>query len=226
VGGGATVTLAAGGSRSIKTAAVAVDLASGAKLDLNDNRLIVDYTAGASPVAALHTLLASAYNYGAWDGPGITSSTAGAAGPGLFTLGCGEASGVFGLVGSETAAWGGQTIDGTSVLVRYTYAGDANLDGTIDGGDYGVIDNNIQIAGAHGYWNGDFNYDGVVDGGDYGIIDNNIQAQGAPLPASDLIAPEPFVTAVPEPAAGLVVTFLASTSLFARGRRRQRRTAV
>jgi len=30
----------------------------------------------------------------------------------------------------------------------YTYAGDANLDGVIDGGDHGVIDNNIQVQGA------------------------------------------------------------------------------
>jgi hypothetical protein len=63
----------------------------------------------------------------------------------------------------------------------YTYAGDANLDGTIDGGDYGIIDNFVQVPNADGYANGDFNYDGVIDGGDYGIIDNNVQAQGAPL---------------------------------------------
>jgi hypothetical protein len=51
----------------------------------------------------------------------------------------------------------------------------------IDGGDYGVIDNFVQVPNAFGYFKGDFNYDGVIDGGDYGIIDNNIQAQGAAL---------------------------------------------
>jgi hypothetical protein len=65
--------------------------------------------------------------------------------------------------------------------VKYTYAGDANLDGAINGGDYGIIDNFVQVPGAWGYFNGDFNHDGVIDGGDYGILDNNVQAQGAPL---------------------------------------------
>ena len=67
------------------------------------------------------------------------------------------------------------------VIVKYTYLGDANLDGVVDGGDYGAIDNNVQISGASAYHNGDFNYDSVIDGGDYGIIDNNIQAQGPAL---------------------------------------------
>jgi hypothetical protein len=65
--------------------------------------------------------------------------------------------------------------------VKYTYAGDANFDGVIDGGDYGILDNFAQVPGASGYFNGDFNYDGVIDGGDYGVIDNNAQAQGAAL---------------------------------------------
>ena len=34
-----------------------------------------------------------------------------------------------GLSGTQTATWAGQTADATSVLVRYTLAGDTNLDG-------------------------------------------------------------------------------------------------
>jgi hypothetical protein len=105
----------------------------------------------------------------------------------------------------------------------YTYAGDANLDGLIDGGDYGIIDNNVQIPNADGYYNGDFNYDGVIDGGDYGIIDNNIQAQGAPFPVSGVASVESAglagVTAVPEPAS-LSIVGLAAASLLGRRRRR------
>ena len=58
--------------------------------------------------------------------------------------------------GAETALWSGVTVDATAV--KYSYAGDANLDGVIDGADYGVI-----------------------DGADYGLIDNSVQFQGEPL---------------------------------------------
>ena len=104
----------------------------------------------------------------------------------------------------------------------YTYAGDANLDGTIDGGDYGIIDNFAQIPGADSYFNGDFNYDGVIDGGDYGIIDNNNQAQGAPFPTSGsaVAAGLSGVTAVPEPASLSVIAIGATALLGPRRRRR------
>jgi hypothetical protein len=97
------------------------------------------------------------------------------------------------------------------------------LDGTIDGGDYGVIDNFVQVPGASGYANGDFNYDGVIDGGDYGIIDNNIQAQGVPFSTSGAAMSD--VTAVPEPAGATVLaTALGALSIPRRRRRGSSRT--
>jgi hypothetical protein len=161
----------------------ALNLNESAKLDLRTNSLIVDYAAGGtSPFASLSSQIALARGVsGDWDGvAGITSSVA-ATTSGLTTLGIAEAAANYGLSPSETIAVSGQTVDGTSVVIKYTYAGDANLDGVIDGGDYGVIDNFAQVPGAYGYFNGDFNYAGLIDGGDYGMIDNNIQAQGAVL---------------------------------------------
>src|SRR4030095_9687393 len=136
--------------------------------------------------------IASAYNFSAWDGPGITTSMLDAA-AGLTTLAIGDAD----ATGYAGGTFGGVPISSGDVLIMYTYAGDANLDGLIDGGDYGIIDNFVQVPGADSYFNGDFNYDGVIERGDYGIIDNNIQAQGAPFPTSGGIAAA--VTAVPEP---------------------------
>jgi hypothetical protein len=90
----------------------------------------------------------------------------------------------------------------------------------IDGGDYGVIDNFVQVPGADGYANGDFNYDGVIDGGDYGIIDNNIQAQGLSL--ADAASFSASVTAVPEPAACAIAWIAATTATLIRRNRRAR----
>jgi hypothetical protein len=165
-----------------------LEFGAGATLDLKDNSLAINYS-GASPLGTLsgftYTGIAGLIQSGrttnaTWDGAGIITSMPAAA-TGLTGIGAGEVSALLGLGASETATWDGRAVDATTVIVKYTYAGDGNLDGVIDGGDYGLIDNNVQIAGAFGYANGDFNYDGVIDGGDYGIIDNNIQAQGLPL---------------------------------------------
>jgi hypothetical protein len=157
---------------------------TGGQLDLRDNDLIVHSgaigTSTSSGYNGITGLIASGYDFGAWDGSGVITSMPAAA-AGTTTLGIATGAALFGLGPTQAGAWSGESITGNSVLVKYTYAGDANLDGVIDGGDYGVIDNFVQVSGAYGYFNGDFNYDGVIDGGDYGIIDNNVQAQGTPL---------------------------------------------
>jgi hypothetical protein len=172
-----TATLTQGNGKVIVTRGLSV----AGQLDLTDNDLVLDFdNSSDDPFATVEGRIAAAYDFGAWDLDGIRTSMPDAA-TGLTTLGVGDAAALFGLGASDTVEFSGVTVDGTSVLIKYTYAGDANLDGVIDGGDYGIIDNFVQVPGASGYFNGDFNFDGVVDGGDYGIIDNNIQAQGAPL---------------------------------------------
>jgi len=67
--------------------------------------------------------------------------------------------------------------------VKYTYYGDDNLDGRVDGTDYSVIDAHNGSTAAN--WSqGDFNYDGKVDGSDYTLIDNAFNEQSAALSAS------------------------------------------
>jgi hypothetical protein len=99
----------------------------------------------------------------------------------LTALAIAEAGHVIGVGADETALWSGETVDGSAVLIKYTYAGDADLNGYIDAADYGLIDNYIQFPGSTGYFNGDFNLDGVIDAGDYGLIDNSTQLQGPPM---------------------------------------------
>jgi len=115
-----------------------------------------------------------------WDGTGIVTSMADAA-AGLTGVGIGKAADLLFLSPGATGVWDGHTVDATTVIVKYTYAGDANLDGLVDAADYGMIDNYYQFPGTSGYANGDFNFDGVIDAGDYGYIDNSFQLQGGRL---------------------------------------------
>jgi hypothetical protein len=217
-----TATVSPNGQRVIKT--VALDLHSTGRLDLTDNKLITDKAPGTATGGVYDGLqreVQRARAGTAWNQPGLTTSMADAK-TGKTTIGVSTGKQIRNLGPTQTALWGGQIITATSTLAMYTYAGDANLDGTIDAGDYGIIDNFVQVAGASGYGNGDFNYDGFIDAGDYGIIDNNIQAQGAPFPVGDGGGGEALasVTAVPEPvAAGWVV----ATSMMCLCRHRRRR---
>jgi autotransporter-associated beta strand protein len=119
----------------------------------------------------------------------------------------------------------GQPVGDTDVLVKYTFAGDADLSGTIDATDYSLIDNGFtnQLTG---WRNGDFNYDGVVNGDDYTLIDNAFNTQGtttfAALPAtpSEMIATDTaqIATAIPEPGSLALVSILAGGLLMRRRR--------
>jgi hypothetical protein len=209
-----------------------VTYAGTGKIDLKDNKLLSTMAPGTVDqttflYSGLQGAVQHAYNSQSWDQGGLTTSEA-AATTGLTTIGITTGAARAGLGPTDTDLFGGQTYTGATTIAMYTYAGDANLDGLIDGGDYGIIDNNVTIPGADGYYNGDFNYDGVIDGGDYGIIDNNITAQGAPFPVSGAVsggsssAGLAGVTAVPEPAS-LSVLGLGAAALFGGRRRRRRR---
>ena len=134
------------------------------KLDLGGNDLIVHN----GSLASLTTLLATGFAAGAWTGNGIASSAAHndtthltALGILLNTAGTGQFYTTF----------DGVSVSKTDVLIKYTYYGDANLSGNVDGDDYDQIDNgyNSQLTG---WQNGDFNYSGAIDGTDYAMVDN------------------------------------------------------
>ncbi len=200
------------------------------QLDLANNDMVV-HTAS---LATLTSLVASGYNAaagGTWNGQGIVSSTAAADTTHLTALGVilndvGNGSPLYNL-GSNLGLFdgpGGYNPSATDVLIKYTYYGDANLDGQVDGSDYSRIDSGY-ISQATGWYNGDFNYDGVINGSDYTLIDNAYNTQGANLTSNAEIASTTAQIAssisVPEPAT-LAIMGIASASLLSRRRIRTR----
>jgi probable HAF family extracellular repeat protein len=193
----ATISLASASSLRLSgpiTGAIrALRLGSDATLDLTNNNLLIDYApADGTPIGTIASAIGAASNGGQWNGAGITSSTAASiaansANTHKTALGYAEAS-ALGL-----GSFSGQTVDPTTVLIRYTLSGDANLDGVVNALDFSALANNFGASGK--LWNqGDFNYDGTVNALDFNSIATNY---GAPLAASatslTAVVPEPVL---------------------------------
>jgi hypothetical protein len=138
----------------------------GGSIDLTDQTVIVDYS-GASPLSDLRVDLTSGYNNGAWNGVGIFSSAA-AATPG-HAVGYAEATELF---GSFPATFNGQSIDNTTVLLRYTRYGDANLDRTVNLDDFNRLAARFGQTGTS-WAQGNFNYDGSTNLSDFNLLAAN-----------------------------------------------------
>jgi hypothetical protein len=168
-----------------------LSISPGAVLDLANNSAVIDYT-GPSALDTIAALVTSGYAGGGWNGTGIVSSQAASnnAFPGAHptALGFGESSSIF---SSFPALFVGQDADSSSVLIRYTLAGDANLDGTVDTVDFSTLAANFGGPGKS-WVNGDFNYDGSADTTDFNLLAANFsQTLAAVQPAAVQPIPEP-----------------------------------
>ena len=186
-------------------------------------------------LATLTALAAAGYNGGKFTGQGIVSSAALANPARNTTVGVilNNDPSLGQLYGSGTTLglFDGSNPSSNDVLVKYTYFGDANLDGRVDGSDYAQIDAGFLSGGAlTGWYNGDFNYDGKVDASDFTLIDNAFNTQSVRLfstvntpsvvaaASTDEIATVGGTAAVPEPASFALATVAAASLL---GRRRR-----
>jgi fibronectin-binding autotransporter adhesin len=192
------------------------------KFDLGNNDLDIHNAS----LATVTSQVQQGYNQaggGNWNGSGGISSTAAANdSTHLTALGVIEntVDGSTPLFGGSLGSFDGQYPSATDVLVKYTYYGDTNLDGQVDGTDYSRIDNGY-LNQLTGWYNGDFNYDGVINGSDYTLIDNAYNMQGASLAAQVASATAQVAggsSSVPEPAS---LGLLAAGAIGLLGRRRR-----
>lgn len=156
----------------------ALSINPAAKLDLGDSDMIVRN----GNLSAINALLTSGFASGLWTGNGITSAAARADTTRRTALGVlknADADGnpLYGI-GRPMGLFDGQDPTAVDVLVKYTWYGDANLTGKVDGADYARIDNgfNLQLSG---WSNGEFTFDGSINSADYSLIDNAYNTQGA-----------------------------------------------
>jgi hypothetical protein len=79
-------------------------------------------------------------------------------------------------------------------LIKYTYAGDASLDGTVDTIDFNLLAANFSAV-RRIWYQGDFNYDNTVDTIDFNLLASNfglVIAADTLLPGAGELAPEPL----------------------------------
>jgi autotransporter-associated beta strand protein len=146
------------------------------------SKLVLDYTGGNSPVLKIDELMKASYNGGAWDGAHVgdqfRSTTAAATG---LTLGWKDDPGT------------------KQVTVMATYAGDANLDGEVDGKDVDIWKLNVGTTGVDVWELADFNYDGEVDGADVDLWKLNVGSSLGGLLGLSVGGMSQSMNVVPEP---------------------------
>jgi hypothetical protein len=173
---GGTIKLTPGGGTS--RVQVLNLLNSTSKLDITNNAVVVDWlfredpanpsintNPSLTPLTGIAAEITSAYNGGganAWTGVGLTSSQANA---NTHAVGWAEST----ALTTIPAIFG--TVDGSSVLIRFTRYGDADLSGNVNSDDFNRLATNFGLTGK--VWSdGNFNYDplGAVDSDDFNLL--------------------------------------------------------
>jgi fibronectin-binding autotransporter adhesin len=184
------VVYALGSSRVLQISSPALSIAlaieTAGVFDVTGNSLILDYAldpvAGnqaaqaAAQLGLVRGFLSAGFAEGAWNGAGGLSSSratdfANNNTGSQYLTGLGYIDGALQTGSGTTGTFLGRPIDSSSVLVRYTYYGDTNLDGAVNTTDYTRIDAGFSMALAATWANGDFNYDGRIDFSDYALMD-------------------------------------------------------
>lgn len=151
-----------------------------ATLDIGTSAIVIPYSYS-SPASTVAALITAAFNNGAWNGAGITSSD----------ISLGSAVGYFD--------------SGSSVTIRLTWDGDANLNGTVDSDDLSLVLLG-QVNNGTRWQDGDFNYQGKITADDWSLLElgaavsngqaiNSASLLGASLPATALSSSAPSISA-------------------------------
>ena len=192
-----------------------LSIAGTGKLDLADNDLILhsDPLNRQDDYQQVFNAIKSGLAGGAWTGGGLTSSAAKNQDPAKRYAGLAS---MINDKGGGEGAWylkfDGVDVTVNDILAKYSWNGDANLDGVVNADDYFRIDAGF-ITQAGGYQNGDFNYDRVVNADDYFLIDSAFLGQAGPLSAASHAMP------VPEPS-GMAAVAMGIMCLAVRRKRR------
>jgi hypothetical protein len=191
--------------------ATAVTIHTGSKLDIGNNSLAINYGAATDPVSTVAGYVKSGYNGGTWTGTGIASSVA-SGNPSALAVGYAD-----GNTDAGTAAGPNQ------IVVKYTLAGDTNLDGLVSFQDLVNVVQNFNKAGTD-WAQGNFLFAGSTSFADLVTVVQNFNKVLTPagsswetIGGSRIGTVGPTDAQLPEP--GIGVLGILATGLMMRRRR-------
>jgi ELWxxDGT repeat protein len=156
------------------------DMFVGNTLDVADNGVVFQPIEVSKPtlLTRVTTYVKAGYADGAWDGGGIMSTTAATSGM-TTTLALADNAVL------RLTELGGVPVDENSILLKYTYYGDIDLNDEVDANDLTVFANNFGRTTGATQIDGDIDFDGDVDADDLTVFANNFgNGVGAPLAAA------------------------------------------
>jgi hypothetical protein len=168
-----------------------------ATFDIGANSVVIPYS-GASPFNTIKAQVLYASDNLSMDRPGITSSAA----DGFTTaVGYAEANELFlngggDYVNNQSPNQSGSPtvthITDQAVILKYTYLGDVDLNGTVDAADFNILSSDLGLTGVD--WSfGDLDGNGTVDPADFNLLTSNLGQSGlaAGSPSGPVPVPEP-----------------------------------
>ncbi len=185
----ARAVFAANGNRSLRTNTLGI--ASLGTLDLNDNDLVVN----SGSFSVLQAWVQQGYSAGVNSTKKGIISTLSQQQGGVAILA------LFNNALTHVSDWpqgSGLTVPANSIIGKYTYLGDTNMDGQVSPQDYTAVDANIGTSGIDpgiAWFYGDTNFSGSVTAQDYTGVDASLGLGiGNPLSPGSLQHPSSVVT--------------------------------
>ena len=92
-----------------------------------------------------------------------------------------EASSMF---AGALASFANQQVDNSSIIIHYSVAGDASVNGIVNALDFNALASNFGATGQP-WLAGDFTYDGIVNSADFGLLSANFSVS---VPAAAVVS--------------------------------------
>jgi hypothetical protein len=161
IGTGASAVMGSAMSAQTQLVLGGLMIAATGRLDIANNEVFLQYGAS-DPIGTIAGWIGSGFNGGAWNGTGIVSSNA-AKNSTSYGVGYADAADA----GNPAGLSSGQ------IEMKYTLLGDADLNGVVNGLDFGIMAANFNKSVSSGWDQGDFDYNGIVNGIDFGLMSAN-----------------------------------------------------